>query len=190
VKTTHRLTTITTRTGDGGQTRLGNNAAVRKDHPRVEALGALDELNSALGVVLTERLSRPIRTVLLAVQQDLFDLGGEICVPGHCALESEQVARLDAAIADFNAGLPPLREFVLPGGTRAAAAIHLARAICRRAERRLVTLGGTEWVSEDAVRYLNRLSDLLFVVARRLNRRARRAETQWRGTGARSNRAR
>lgn len=181
----NRLSKIVTRTGDDGTTGLGDGTRTPKDSPRVRALGELDELNSALGVVLAEALPAAVRGVLEAVQNDLFDLGGEVCIPGRVALGEAHVARLDEALARLNAPLPPLREFVLPGGSRAGAAAHLARTVSRRAERALVELHRREPVSAHALMYLNRLSDLLFVAARTLNRDAGVPEATWRpGAGA------
>jgi cob(I)alamin adenosyltransferase len=176
----HRLSKITTRTGDRGDTGLGDGSRVSKDSPRVRALGDLDELNSAIGVLLAEQPPAEVAEALAQVQHDLFDLGGEISIPGHALLAEQQVARLEAAIEAWNAELPPLKEFILPGGTRAAAAAHLARTVCRRAERALVALGEKERVGEPARRYLNRLSDLLFIAGRRLNRHAGGSDVQWR----------
>jgi cob(I)alamin adenosyltransferase len=176
----HRLSKITTRTGDGGETGLGDGARVPKDGPRIHALGEVDELNSALGLVLAEELPEAVRAALLQAQHDLFDLGGELSIPGHAMLREEQVLRLEQALEAWNAGLPALKEFVLPGGSRAAAAAHLARAVCRRAERAVVALGRNQSISEHARRYLNRLSDLLFVAGRVLNRHAGRPDVQWR----------
>ncbi|HYR34654.1 MAG TPA: cob(I)yrinic acid a,c-diamide adenosyltransferase [Burkholderiales bacterium] len=176
----HRLSKITTRTGDRGDTGLGDGSRVSKDSPRVRALGDLDELNSAIGLVLAEDPPKDVSEALSDVQHDLFDLGGEISIPGHALLADAQVARLEATIEAWNAKLPPLKEFILPGGTRAAAAAHLARTICRRAERAVVALGEKEKVGEPARRYLNRLSDLLFIAGRRLNRHAGRTDVQWR----------
>ncbi|MCX7962367.1 MAG: cob(I)yrinic acid a,c-diamide adenosyltransferase [Burkholderiales bacterium] len=183
----HRLSRITTRTGDRGETGLGDGTRVPKDAPRIEALGDVDELNSALGLLLAERLPKPVRAALRQIQHDLFDLGGELSIPGHALVTAAHVARLDALVDAWNAKLPPLREFILPGGTRAAALAHLARAVCRRAERRVVALARAEPVGEEARRYLNRLSDVLFVLGRRLNRAARRPDVLWRhrrGAGA------
>lgn len=176
----HRLSKIATRTGDGGETGLGNGARVAKDHPRVAALGEVDELNSAIGLLLAEEVPPDARDVFERVQHDLFDLGGELSIPGHALLREAQVEALDAVLERWNADLPPLKEFILPGGTRAAAAAHLARAICRRAERSVVALGRKEPVGDVARRYLNRLSDLLFIAGRRLNRAAGRGDVQWR----------
>jgi cob(I)alamin adenosyltransferase len=176
----HRLTKIVTRTGDDGTTGLGDGSRTAKDTPRVRALGDIDELNCAIGLVLADEIPIEVREALARVQNDLFDLGGEVCIPGHAAIEAAQVARLEEAVAHLNKGLPPLKEFVLPGGTRAAAAAHLARTVARRAERAMVTLGREEPVSPAALQYLNRLSDLLFVAARVINRAAGRAEPTWR----------
>jgi cob(I)alamin adenosyltransferase len=181
----HRLSRITTRTGDRGETGLGDGTRVPKDAARVHAMGDIDELNSALGVLLAERLPKAAREALQRIQHDLFDLGGEICIPGHTLMTAAHVARLEALIEAYNAKLPPLREFILPGGTRAAALAHLARAVCRRAERTVVALARAEPVGEQARRYLNRLSDLLFVLGRSLNRGAGRGDVLWRHERAR-----
>jgi len=176
----HRLSKITTRTGDAGETGLGDGARVPKDSPRIQALGDIDELNSALGLVLAEEVPAAVREALGEAQHDLFDLGGELSIPGHQLLRGEQVERLEQQLEAWNADLPALKEFILPGGSRAAAAAHLARTICRRAERSVVTLAKTESVGEHGRRYLNRLSDLLFVAGRVLNRHAGRDDVQWR----------
>lgn len=178
----HRLSKITTRTGDAGETGLGDGSRVPKDHPRVAALGDIDELNSALGLVLAEELPKEVRAVLSEVQQDLFDVGGELSIPGHAMLGPDQVSHLEKAVETWNKGLPPLKEFILPGGSRAAAAAHLARTICRRAERSVVALGRKDKISEHVRQYLNRLSDLLFVAGRVLNRAAGVGDVQWRHT--------
>lgn len=175
----NRLSKITTRTGDGGETGLGDGSRVPKDSARIAALGEIDELNSALGMILAEDLPADIRDALSAIQQDLFDLGGETSIPGHRMVTTAHVERLEALQSGWNAELPALKEFILPGGSRAAAVTHLARAICRRSERAIVGLGRQEPVSELARQYLNRLSDLLFVVGRRLNRAAGRGDVQW-----------
>ena len=175
----HRLTKIVTRTGDDGTTGLGDGRRVGKDAARVAALGDLDELNSALGCVLAEALPEPVRQALAAVQNDLFDLGGEVSIPGRAALREAHVLRLDEAIAGLNAALPALEEFILPGGSRAGAACHLARTVCRRAERALVALSRDEAVTAPSLQYLNRLSDLLFVAARAINQAAGLPERQW-----------
>lgn len=176
----HRLTKIATRTGDDGSTGLGDGSRVGKDHARIHALGDLDELNSLLGAVLAEPLPAAVRDVLAAVQNDLFDLGGEVSIPGRVAIGEAHVASLEEALAALNAELPPLREFILPGGERGAAACHVARAVCRRAERALVALAPEAPANPAALQYLNRLSDVLFVAARCVNRAAGRAEPQWR----------
>ena len=175
----HRLTKIATRTGDAGKTGLGDGTRVAKDAARIQALGDIDELNSAIGVVLAEKVPAKLRAELSQVQHDLFDLGGEVCIPGHSMMTQAHVMRLEALLDAYNKNLPALKEFILPGGTRAAAAAHLARAVCRRAERSLVALGRREAVGERARQYLNRLSDLLFVLGRALNR-AGRGDVQWR----------
>jgi cob(I)alamin adenosyltransferase len=181
----HRLSKIVTRTGDDGTTGLGDGARVGKDSPRIQALGDLDELNSALGCVLAETIPAEVRSALAAVQNDLFDLGGEVCIPGRVAMTAAHVEALDSAIATLNAQLAPLREFILPGGERAAALCHLARTICRRAERSLVALMRTESVAPAGIQYLNRLSDLLFVAARIVNHAAARPEPLWKpGAGS------
>jgi len=176
----HRLSKITTRTGDAGETGLGDGTRVPKDHPRVAALGDIDELNSALGLVLAEEVPADIRAALGEVQQDLFDLGGELSIPGHTLLKPDRIAFLDESLASWNEGLKPLKEFILPGGSRAAASAHLARTVCRRAERSVVALARKNPVSEPARQYLNRLSDLLFVTGRVLNRAAGVGDVQWR----------
>jgi cob(I)alamin adenosyltransferase len=178
----HRLSKITTRTGDAGDTGLGDGSRVAKDAPRIQALGDVDELNSAIGLLLAEDENAPanVRDALAQVQHDLFDLGGELCIPGHHMVSDAHVERLEALVAEHNAALPPLKEFILPGGTRAAAAAHLARTVCRRAERSVVALGRSEAVSAPLRQYLNRLSDLLFVLGRALNRAAGRDDVQWR----------
>lgn len=175
-----RLTKIYTRTGDDGTTGLGTGDRVAKEHARVEAYGTVDELNSAIGIVLsTGELPEPVVDCLLAVQHQLFDLGGELCIPGSDVITAAAVAQLEQALDSFNDDLPALKEFVLPGGTLAAAACHLARAVCRRAERRTWSLARTESVNECSLKYLNRLSDLLFVIARLLNQHAGHPETLW-----------
>lgn len=176
----HRLSRIVTRTGDDGTTGLGDGQRVRKDTARIEACGSVDELNCALGVLLaSETLPASIENGLIEAQHDLFDLGGELAVPGTTAINITHVQRLEALIEELNQPLPPLKEFILPGGGNAAAACHLARAICRRTERRCWTLSGVEKVGADALRYLNRLSDLLFVMARVLARQ-HGGEVLWR----------
>jgi cob(I)alamin adenosyltransferase len=176
----HRLTKITTRTGDAGETGLGDGTRVPKDSARIQALGDVDELNSALGLVMAEDLPREVREALLEIQHDLFSLGGELSIPGHAMLGREHVEKLERLLEKWNTDLPPLKEFILPGGCRAAAAAHLARTVCRRAERAVVALGRTEAVGELPRQYLNRLSDLLFVAGRVLNRAAGGSDVQWR----------
>jgi cob(I)alamin adenosyltransferase len=177
----YRLSKIYTRTGDDGTTGLGDGSRVPKDDPRVEAFGSVDELNCALGVVLAAHdLPQPVRDCLTGVQHELFDLGGELCIPGHRLITSEHVGRLEQTLDALNASLPPLEDFILPSGGPATAACHVARAVSRRAERRVWTLARTESVGPEAARYLNRLSDLLFVIARILVRHERGAEVLWR----------
>lgn len=176
----HRLSKIATRTGDAGETGLGDGSRVPKDAARVAALGDVDELNSTLGVLLAEDVPAAMHAALQQVQQDLFDLGGELSIPGHAMVTEAHVLRLDALLEDWNAKLAPLKEFILPGGTRAAAMAHLARTVCRRAERAVVALGRTEAVGTPLRQYLNRLSDLLFVAGRVLNVHAGRGDVLWR----------
>ena len=175
----HRLTKIYTRTGDGGATGLADGSRVPKDSPLIETIGAVDELNSLLGLVLAEALPDEIRSCLTDVQHDLFDLGGELSRPGHAILTEAYVSRLEHSLDGFNKALPPLKDFILPGGSRAAALAHVARTVCRRAERRLVTLHRKKSAPPCAARYMNRLSDLLFVLARVLNRAAGRGDVLW-----------
>ena len=165
-----RLTAIATRTGDDGTTGLGDGSRTSKDSLRIAAIGDVDELNSTLGLLITERMPDGLRDELFAIQHDLFDLGGELAIPGFNNLADTQVARLDALLEHYNAELPRLAEFILPGGSRAAAITHVARTVCRRAERAVVALGRAETVRPSLRQYLNRLSDLLFVLARVLNR--------------------
>ncbi len=176
----HRLSKIATRTGDRGETGLGDGSRVPKDHPRVAAMGEVDELNSALGLLLAEEVPAELRAAFSQVQQDLLDLGGELSIPGHALLKPERVKTLDEHLEAWNQDLAPLKEFILPGGSRAASAAHLARTVCRRAERSVVALARKEKVSEPARQYLNRLSDLLFVAGRVLNRAAGVGDVQWR----------
>jgi len=175
----NRLTRIYTRTGDAGTTGLADGSRVAKDSPRIEAIGAVDELNSALGVLLAESLPHAARDCLDGVQNDLFDLGGELAVPGHAIMSKAHVERLERELDRLNAGLPALKDFVLPSGSRAAAIAHLARAVCRRAERRVVTLSRKQKTGPAIPAYLNRLSDLLFVLARALNHHAGQPEVLW-----------
>lgn len=175
----HRLSRIVTRTGDDGSTGLGDGTRVPKDALRVHALGEVDELNAAIGVVLTETMSEELHSDLVTIQHDLFDLGAELCIPGHSALAANHVARLDERLAHYNDALPPLKEFILPGGSRPAALLHVARTLCRRAERSVVSLAHHESVQDTSLQYLNRLSDLLFVMARVVNRSQGGSEVLW-----------
>lgn len=175
----YRLSKITTRTGDDGSTGLGDGSRMPKNHARIEVLGNVDELNSALGALLAEPMAENIAAKLRIVQNDLFDLGGELSIPTHRILGASHLTNLDEGIAQFNAGLPPLKEFILPGGCRAAALCHIARTVCRRAERSVVTLAQVDDVSPLAVHYLNRLSDLLFVLARVLNHNSGVPDSMW-----------
>jgi cob(I)alamin adenosyltransferase len=174
-----RLSKIYTRTGDAGTTGLADGSRVAKDSARIAAIGEVDELNSALGVLLAEPLPAAVRSTLAAVHHDLFDLGGELSVPGHSIISDAHVTRLERELDALNASLPPLDDFILPGGSRAAAAAHLARAVCRRAERALVTLSREETVPPLLLRYVNRLSDLLFVAARAINSEAGHGDVLW-----------
>jgi len=175
----HRLSKIYTRTGDDGTTGLGDGTRVAKDDPRVEAFGAIDELNSLLGLLRAHELPPLIQAMLTTIQHELFDLGGELCVPDRAVLQDAQVARLEKSLDELNAPLAPLKEFVLPGGTNVAALAHVARAVCRRAERRVTTLARQRGVNPVSVRYLNRLSDLLFVLARSLNSQSGLPDVLW-----------
>jgi cob(I)alamin adenosyltransferase len=166
----NRLTQIATRTGDDGTTGLGDGTRLPKDHLRVQAMGDVDELNSGLGVLLAEPLPQDVRALLVAIQHELFNLGGELSIPGSELLKADAVERLDAALAHYNAQLPRLAEFILPAGARSAALAHVARTVARRAERSLVALGKHDPVNAAPRQYLNRVSDLLFVLARVLNR--------------------
>jgi len=165
-----RLTQIATRTGDDGSTGLGDNTRVAKSSLRVQAMGDVDELNSNIGVLLCEDLPQGVRALLVEIQHQLFNLGGELSIPGFELLKAQAVLALDAALAEHNARLPGLQEFILPAGTRAAALAHVCRTVARRAERAVVALGGQEPIKDGPRQYLNRLSDLLFVLARMLNR--------------------
>ncbi|MFO1326416.1 MAG: cob(I)yrinic acid a,c-diamide adenosyltransferase [Rubrivivax sp.] len=166
----NRLTQIATRTGDDGTTGLGDGTRVPKDHLRVDAMGHVDELNSSLGLILAEPLPDAVRELLVVIQHELFNLGGELSIPGYELLKADAVLRLDQALEQFNATLPRLKEFILPAGTRSAALAHVSRTIARRAERAVVALAAHEAVNAAPRQYLNRLSDLLFVLARVLNR--------------------
>jgi cob(I)alamin adenosyltransferase len=180
----HRLSRIYTRTGDAGSTGLGDGMRVPKEHLRVEAYGTVDEANSAIGVVLAvPGLPAEVATLLTDIQHDLFDLGGELCIPGHRAITADYIERLEQNLDRLNEGLPPLKDFILPGGGPAAAACHLARTVARRAERRVWALARAESVAAEVPQYLNRLSDLLFVVARLLARHENGSEVLWRRRG-------
>jgi cob(I)alamin adenosyltransferase len=176
----NRLSRIYTRTGDDGTTGLGDGTRVSKQSARIEAIGAIDELNSQLGLLLTEAaLPQAIRETLTQVQHALFELGGELSIPNHARITGAMVTQLEQELDRLNETLPPLKEFILPGGSRAAALAHVARAVCRRAERRLVALAGMEDVSPLAIQYTNRLSDLLFVMARAINRHHAVPDVLW-----------
>ncbi len=176
----HRLSKIVTRTGDAGTTGLGDGSRVAKDSPRIAAIGAVDELNSHVGLLLAEGVPAPIAECLTAVQHDLFDLGGELSIPGLESVTDGHVERIEAAVEHFNADLGRLKEFILPGGTRAAALAHVARTVCRRAERAVVAAAATESITTPSRVYLNRLSDLLFVLARAINHAEGRPDVLWR----------
>ena len=176
----YRLSRITTRTGDDGKTNLGTKDRLSKSHIRIETLGTLDELNSSIGLVLAyEPTEQAIMGALKQIQQDLFDAGGELCPPYRQAITVEKIAYLDELIKEWNAALPPLTEFILPGGSLTSASCHVARTICRRAERCMVALHENETVNPDMLRYLNRLSDLLFIIARILARETEETEEVW-----------
>jgi cob(I)alamin adenosyltransferase len=175
----NRLSKIYTRTGDDGTTGLGDGTRVGKDSARVNAYGTVDELNSAIGMLLSHEVPGAVRECLTQVQHDLFDLGGELCIPGMSMVFDDDVTRLENVLDTFNADLPPLKDFILPGGGIAASTCHLARTICRRAEREVVALGRVDAVRAEATRYLNRLSDLLFVIARVLARASGHGEVLW-----------
>jgi len=166
----NRLSQIATRTGDDGTTGLGDNTRVPKDHLRVHAMGDVDELNSQIGVLLCEPMPEPVRELLVDVQHQLFNLGGELSMPGFTLLKADALLQLDNALAEHNAALPRLAEFILPAGTRAASLAHVCRTVARRAERAVVALGATAELNDALRQYLNRLSDVLFVLARVLNR--------------------
>jgi cob(I)alamin adenosyltransferase len=175
----NRLSKIATRTGDSGTTGLGDGSRTDKDSLRVHAMGEVDELNSQLGLLLCESLPPDLSEELLLIQHDLFDLGGELCIPGYQLITDQQVANLDGLLEKYNADLPPLQEFILPGGSRSAALAHVCRTVCRRAERVLVSLGKVEQIHPQPRQYLNRLSDLMFVLARVLNRFSGGGDVQW-----------
>jgi len=176
----HRLSKIYTRTGDDGTTGLGDGTRASKDSLRISAIGTIDELNSVIGLVLTESLPDQLQVLLTDIQHRLFDLGGELSLPpGHPLIKADHTLQLEKALDEFNEVLPPLKDFVLPGGTRSAALLHLARTVCRRGERELVALKKEFEISADAMCYINRLSDLLFVLARWENRRAGQPDVLW-----------
>ncbi len=175
----NRLSKIATRTGDNGTTGLGDGSRIGKDSLRIAAIGDVDELNSQIGLLLCEELPPALREELISIQHDLFDLGGELCIPGYALIVESHVARLDALLEKYNADLPRLQEFILPGGSRAAALAHVCRTVCRRAERSIVTLGSSDKINDNPRHYMNRLSDLLFVLSRVLNRFAGGSDVLW-----------
>ena len=175
----NRLSKIATRTGDNGTTGLGDGSRTGKDSLRIHALGEVDELNSFVGLLLCEAMPDDLRAELVAIQHDLFDLGGELCIPGYQLIKEAHVARLDQLLAKYNADLPPLKDFILPAGSRAASIAHVCRTVCRRAERSIVGLGKAEPLNEHPRQYVNRLSDLMFVLSRVLNRFAGGSDVLW-----------
>jgi cob(I)alamin adenosyltransferase len=175
----NRLSKIATRTGDDGSTGLGDGSRTGKDSARIAALGDVDELNSFVGLLLCEDLPGETREELVTIQHDLFDLGGELCIPGYQMIKVEQVARLDALLEKYNADLPMLKEFILPAGSRAASLAHVCRTVCRRAERSIVALSKSDTINAEPRQYVNRLSDLMFVLARVLNRHAGGSDVLW-----------
>jgi cob(I)alamin adenosyltransferase len=175
----NRLSKIATRTGDNGTTGLGDGTRTEKDSARVHALGEVDELNSFVGLLLCEDMPAELREELVSIQHDLFDLGGELCIPGYQLITEVQVERLDRLLEKYNADLPVLKEFILPAGSRAAALAHVCRTVCRRAERAIVTLGKNEAINDHPRQYVNRLSDLMFVLSRVLNRFAGGSDVLW-----------
>lgn len=175
----NRLSRIYTRTGDDGSTGLGDGSRVGKDSARVEAYGTVDEANACIGLLLATDMPETVRDLLIRIQHQLFDLGGELCIPGHAAIFDADIDALEAQLDQFNEGLPALKEFILPGGGEAAARCHIARTVVRRAERRTVELARLENVRPQPVQYLNRLSDLLFVLCRVLARASGHGEVLW-----------
>lgn len=175
----HRLSKIVTRTGDDGTTGLGDGTRYGKDSLRIQVIGDVDELNAQIGVLLCEELLPALHAELLSIQHDLFDLGGELCIPGTTIIGMLQVARLEGLIVRYNAGLPPLKNFILPGGSRSAALAHVCRTVCRRAERGIVHLGKSEKINSATLQFMNRLSDLLFILSRTLNRLAGKEDMLW-----------
>jgi len=174
-----RLTHIYTKTGDNGETSLGNGQRVKKNSVRVECLGSIDELNSIIGLILTEAVSEKIKTTLTEIQHDLFNIGGELSIPSHKLLDSKRVDFLEIELDAMNQKLPPLKEFILPGGSKPAALAHVARTVCRRAERNCINLKEIEEINSSSLYYLNRLSDFLFVLARTLNQANNVPDTLW-----------
>ncbi len=175
----NRLSKIATRTGDKGTTGLGDGSRIDKDALRVHAMGDVDELNSHIGMLLCEELPPALREELVSIQHDLFDMGGELCIPGYTMVTDAQVLRLDALLEKYNADLPALKDFILPAGSRGAAIAHVCRTVCRRAERNIVSLGKVETLNEAPRQYMNRLSDLLFVLSRVLNRFGGGSDVLW-----------
>ncbi len=175
----NRLSKIATRTGDNGTTGLGDGSRNDKDSVRIHAIGDVDELNSHIGLLLCEDMPAELRDELVGIQHDLFDLGGELCIPGYQMIVEAHVEKLDALLAKYNADLPALTEFILPAGSRAASLAHVCRTICRRAERSIVTLGKAETIHDHPRQYVNRLSDLMFVLSRVLNRFAGGGDVLW-----------
>ncbi|MGH8853082.1 MAG: cob(I)yrinic acid a,c-diamide adenosyltransferase [Telluria sp.] len=175
----NRLSKISTRTGDDGTTGLGDGSRTVKDSPRIHSLGEVDELNSFVGLLLCEDMPAGMREELISIQHDLFDLGGELCIPGYELIKDEHVARLDGLVEKYNAELPMLKEFILPAGSRAASLAHVCRTVCRRSERAIVALSHVETIRPHPRQYVNRLSDLMFVLARVLNRHAGGSDVLW-----------
>jgi cob(I)alamin adenosyltransferase len=175
----NRLSKIATRTGDNGTTGLGDGSRTAKDSARIASLGDVDELNSFVGLLLCEDMPAELREELVSIQHDLFDLGGELCIPGYQLITDEHVGRLDDLLEKYNADLPVLKEFILPAGSRAASITHVCRTVCRRAERSIVSLGKSEKINEHPRQYVNRLSDLMFVLSRVLNRFAGGSDVLW-----------
>lgn len=175
----NRLSKIATRTGDNGTTGLGDGSRTEKDSARIHTLGEVDELNSFVGLLLCEAMPDDLRDELVSIQHDLFDLGGELCIPGYTMITDDHVGRLDDLLEKYNATLPPLQDFILPAGSRAASVAHLCRTVCRRAERSIVSLGRIETINAHPRQYVNRLSDLMFVLSRVLNRFAGGSDVLW-----------
>ena len=180
----NRLSKIYTRTGDNGTTGLGDGSRINKDSLRVDAMGDVDELNSVIGMMMTEAVPEILVETLTQIQHDLFNLGGEICIPGYVILQQSRIDDLEEAIDTLNDDLAPLKEFILPGGTKTAAYCHLARTVCRRAERKLIELHRSEAVTDISLKYLNRLSDLLFVMCRTINKEAGVSDVLWKNERA------